>query len=237
MNKQVEAVRDSGASVSCLSEKLFNQFNENHQVKLQPSTTRLSTANHMPIQIKGTVSVPIKINPKTYEHTSYVIVEASLDCLLGLDFLETNNCDALFSEGKLKIDRNALVPFYRKQFSFNEKQIYRVMASDKISMPPQHVMIVPDTVPGWKAPPVARVSLFEQHERFINKENRIAQDALFKFEKGIVPITMANTNVEVSAIYKDTTLGSSQLVSDRLIQEVNHKQVETYNEKKPQLRF
>ena len=110
LSKQVEAVCDSGASVSCLSEKLFNQINENLQVKTHPGTTRLSSANQMPIQIKGTVSVPIKIGPETYEHTFYVLIEAASDCLLGLDFLETNNCDALFSESKLKIDRNTLVP-------------------------------------------------------------------------------------------------------------------------------
>ena len=233
LNKQLETVCDSGASVSCLSKKLLNQINENHQVKIQPSTTGLSSANPVPIQIKGTVSVPIKIGPKMYEHTIYVLIEAASDCLLGLDFLETNNCDALFSESKLKIDRNTLVPFYRKQFSFNEKQVYRVVALDKVSAPPQHVMIVPGTFPGWKAPPIPRVSLFEPHERFIDNENQIAQDALFSFEKGIVPITIASINDEVLTIYKNTTLGSSQLVSDRLIQQVNQKQMKNYNEVDP----
>ena len=172
--------------MSCLSEKIFNQINENHQVKLRPSTTRLSTANQMPIQIKGTVSVPIKIGAKRYEHTFYVLTEAASDCLLGLDFRGTNNCDALFSEGKLKIDRNTLVHLYRKQYSFDEKQAYRVVALEKVLIPPQHVMIVPGTIPGWKAPPVARVASLEPHERLINNENQKAQDALFTFEKRIV---------------------------------------------------
>ena len=107
------------------------------------------------------------------------------------------------------------------------------MALAKVSVPPQHVMIVPSTVPGWKAPPVTRVALFEPHERFIDNENQIAQDALFSFEKGIVPITIANTNDGVLAISKDTTLGSSQLVSDRLIQEINQKRMKIYNEVDP----
>ena len=51
---------------------------------------------------------------------------------------------------------------------------------------------------------------------------------MFNFGKGIVPITIANTN-EVLTIDKDATLGSSQLVSDCLIQEVNQKQMEDYN--------
>ena len=65
LNKQVEAVCDSGASVSCLREKLSHQINKNNQDKIQPSTSRLSSANQIPIQIKARASVPVKIGPKT----------------------------------------------------------------------------------------------------------------------------------------------------------------------------
>ena len=98
-------------------------------------------------------------------------------------------------------------------------------------------MIVPGTIPGWKVPPIARVALFEPHERFIDNENQIARDALFSFENGIVPITIANTNNEVLTIYKNTTLGLSQLVSDRLIQEINQKQMKDYNTMDPKYDF
>ena len=56
---------------------------------------------------------------------------------------------------------------------------------------------------------------------------------MFSFEKGIVPITIANTNDELLTIYKDTTLGPSQLISNCLIQDVNHKQTKKYNEVDP----
>ena len=130
-NKQVEAVRDSGTSVSYVCEQRFNQINENHQVKIQSSTTQPSTANQMPIHIEGNVSVPIQIGPKKHERTFYVLIETASDFLLRFDFLETNNCDALFSEGQLKIDRTTWVPFYIKHFSFNENQVFRVVAMEK----------------------------------------------------------------------------------------------------------
>ena len=158
LNKQVEAFCDSGAIVLSLSEKFFNQINENNQVKKQPSTTILSSSNQMPIQIKGTVSVTMKIVPKKYEHTFYALIDAASSCLLGLDILETNNCDAQFLESKWRIDRNTLVPLYRKQFSIEEEKVYRVVAVEKVSVPSQHVIIVPGTNPGWKAPPVATVA-------------------------------------------------------------------------------
>ena len=109
LNKQVDAVCDSGASVSCLCEKLFDQINENHQAKIQPSTKRLSSANQMPNQTKGTVSVLIQIGPKKYKPIFYVSIEAASHCLLGLDFPETNNAMHYFQK-KMKIDRNTLVP-------------------------------------------------------------------------------------------------------------------------------
>ena len=102
----------------------------------------------MPIQTKITASLPIKKGPISYEHTLYVLIEAASYCFLGVDFLETNICDKLFSEGKLKIDRNTLVSFYRKQFLCDEKQVNKGVALQKVSIPSQHVMIVPGTIPG-----------------------------------------------------------------------------------------
>ena len=165
-------------------------------MRIQLSTTRLSAANQTPLQIKGTVSVPIQIGPNKYEHTTYVLIEAASDCLLGLDFLKTNRCDALFSESKLKFDKNTLVPLYRKQFSLDEKQTYLVVALENVSIPAQPVLVAPGTIPGWKGLTVAAVVVFEPHQRLINNECQIAQDALFGFGEGIVPITMANTNDE-----------------------------------------
>ena len=122
-----------------------------------------------------------------------------------------------------------MVPLYRKQSSFDEKQVNRVLALENVSIPPQQVMVVPGTILGWKAPPVARVALFEPNECFIDNENQIAQDALLSFEKRRILITISKTNDEVSTIYKDTTLGLSQLVSDRLIQEMHQKPMKDYN--------
>ena len=50
----------------------------------------------MRIQIEGRVAVPIQIRLKKHHHTFYVLIEAASVCLVGLDCLETNRCDALF---------------------------------------------------------------------------------------------------------------------------------------------
>ena len=62
---------------------------------------------------------------------------------------------------------------------------------------------------------------------------KITQAAQFSFEKCIVPITVANNDDDVLTIYKNTTMGSCKLVSDRLIKELNQKQVKNYYEVDP----
>ena len=74
-------------------------------------------------------------------------MRAVSDCLLRFHFLETNSCDAIFPKRQFTNDGNTLVPFYREQFSFDEKQVHQVVALEKVSIPPQHVMIVPSTIP------------------------------------------------------------------------------------------
>ena len=46
-------------------------------------------------------------------------------------------------------------------------------------------------------------------------------------------MTIAKINDVVLTIYKNTTLGSSQLVTDRLIEEINQKQMKNYNRVDP----
>ena len=92
------------------------------------------------------------------------------------------------------------MPLHRKHFSFDDRQVYRLVALEIVSIPTENDMIVPGTIPVWQAPPVARIVLLEPHERFIKNENQIAQDSQFSFEKGAVPITIANTKYEVSTI-------------------------------------
>ena len=58
-------------------QKLLDNLNQSHEVKIQPIALRLSSKNQMPIQIEGTAAVPIQVGPKKYEHTFYDLIEAT----------------------------------------------------------------------------------------------------------------------------------------------------------------
>ena len=112
----IEAVCDSGASVSCLSSAIFDSLQSKTPLKLSPSTTPLKAANQLPIETRGTVNLPVQIAKKVFDHTFHVLVKSESDCLIGLDFLEDHKCDPMFSKKKLLICDTASVPLYHKKF-------------------------------------------------------------------------------------------------------------------------
>ena len=96
----LDAVCDTGASVSCVSPKVFVRLPPKIQSSLRPCFKGLLAANQGEITVKGEVTVEMKIASLTFRHTFLVLEASEAECLLGIDFLETHKCDPTFSEMK-----------------------------------------------------------------------------------------------------------------------------------------
>ena len=105
----VTAVCDTGASVSCISQRLLKRLPVNFQNQLQPAHCRLLAANQAEIPFLGTVTLPISLASNRYQQQFFVLKSSEADCLLGLDFLEDNHCDALFSSMQLRFPNSQTV--------------------------------------------------------------------------------------------------------------------------------
>ena len=127
--KKIEAVCDCGASVSCLRPLIYDELKQTHKLDLKPRLRKFRAANGLPIEVKGFVRVPVVIGPTSYEQDFCVLDKSAADCLLGLDFLERNNCDPLFSCMKVQIDSNSFVPLYHKQCRYSHDNVFRVIST------------------------------------------------------------------------------------------------------------
>ena len=130
--KKIEAVCDCGASVSCLSPSIYDELKQTHKLDLKSWLRKLRAANGLPIEVKGVVRVPVVIGPKSYEHDFCVLDKSEADCLLGLDILEKNKCDPLFSCMKLQIDSNSFVPLYHRQYEYGNDNVFRVISTETL---------------------------------------------------------------------------------------------------------
>ena len=107
------------------------------------------------------------------------------------------------------------------------------MSQDTISIPSGHSAVVPAFIPDWKRPPKALAALFQPNERFNGDKALTAPDMLFNYSEDVIPVIVENSGDEPVTLYKDRTLGTSELVPKEHIQNVGvHKPKE-----KSQLKF
>ena len=141
--------------------------------------------------------------------------------MLGLDFLETNKCDPLFSCMKLKLDSNSSVPLYHKQFDYGNDNVFRVISTETLSVQLGHTRIIPAHIPKGKRPPIQVCALFEPRDKFEPNKYVSAQIVFFDFTEEVILIAIDNKTEEEITIYKNTTLGFSEIVPEAVINNIS----------------
>ena len=122
---------------------------------------------------------------------------------------------------ELKLDSTHSVPLYHKNFEIDHNAIFRVVATETINVPAGHATILPAHIPNWKRPLFHLNAVFEPLEKFTLSEDISAPNILFDFSDKVIPVNLTNTTDSDVTIYKNTTLGSSELVSEETINNVS----------------
>ena len=213
-DKLIEAVCDCGASVSCLSPVIFEDLRKTNGIQLNKCNKHLKAANGLPIGVKGIIRVPLTVGNKHYEHEFHVLENTETDCLLGLDFLESNQCDPLFSRMELRLDPSHSVRMYHKTFDYHTNTAFRVVATETTLVPAGHTKILPAHIPNWKRPPVTLNAVFEPQSKFSTENQFSVPNILFNYSEEVIPIALENKADTDVTIYKNTTLGFSEVIPD-----------------------
>ena len=88
-NTKFSALFDTGADISCISEKLFRQIPVNNRPqKLPPDPNCLfKSAGGQTLDVKGKYRLPISMQGKNVSHNFYVIKDLNEPAILGIDFI------------------------------------------------------------------------------------------------------------------------------------------------------
>ena len=217
----IEAICDSEASVSWLSSEIYDSLKLKHSLKLEPALRQLEAANQLPNETRGVVRLPISLGRRKPDHNFHVLAKSEADCLIGLDFLEDHQCDALLSTKKLRENDDTFVPLYHEVYTIQTDRVFRVVSTDNVLNTAGHSMIIPAHIPGWKRPPIELAAVFEPQERFKVDKEVSADHVLFNFADETIPVMITNTGDEALMIHKQTTLGQSELVATDKIQNIS----------------
>ena len=122
---------------------------------------------------------------------------------------------------ELKLASTHSVTLYHKNFEIDHNAISRVVVIATIKVPADHATITPAHIPNWKRPPFHLTAAFEPKEKFTMSEDISAPNILFDVSDQTIPVILTSTTDSEITIYKNTTIGSLELVSDEIINNVS----------------
>ena len=116
----VTAFYDTGASVSCNSQRLSKRLPANFQNQLQPASCLVVAANQAELLVPGTVNLPISLTSNGRQQQFFVMESSEADFSLGLHFLEDNHCDVFSSSMQLRFPISQTVPLFHNRKTLSE---------------------------------------------------------------------------------------------------------------------
>ena len=122
---------------------------------------------------------------------------------------------------KLKLDSNSFVPLYHKHFDYGNDNVFRVISTETLSVPPGHTRIIPAHIPNWKRPLIQVCALFEPKDKFEPNKEVSAPNVPFDLTEEVIPIAINNKTEEEITIYKNTTLGFSKILPEAVINNIS----------------
>ena len=96
--------------------------------------------------------------------TKNIVADISNEAILGMDFLMSNNCDALLSQNKLSVKGEIIQCFH---YASNARSCYRVAIQETTEVPPNSEILIS----GKPRDPIFRskVGLVEPNEKLMKK--------------------------------------------------------------------
>ena len=141
----ISALVDTGASISCISQSVFQKSGlTNNFVQSASVIQQVTGVSGTVIPISGKVTIPITINNLTLVHTFYVLPCMNYNIILGLDFLTKQSAHLNFETNSQQLQNGMTeIPIISRR-----NKTHLVSTISYVTIPSKTETIIPVTIKG-----------------------------------------------------------------------------------------
>ena len=145
----------------------------------------------------------------TFRHTFLVLEASEAECLLGLDFLETQKCDPMFSEMKLRLNRGTSANIFHRTAPVWSWYylVMRVVAKKTSIIPSGREAVSLRKIELDDHTLLTKTRIFEPSIFLCDKQNVLAFNTLSELQEKAIPACIINPG-EDRMIYQGSSLGT-----------------------------
>ncbi len=210
------ALIDSGSSITCINENIYDAIPHAQKNKLLPCHLKLSSVSGDPLIILGQTSIPFTIDRKiTVSHNTLIVKNINSPCILGIDFQRASKMTTDFGNNKLSFPSGitcaTINPGESRSQTLQQIDDADLLTTDlpflsanhKTIIPPfssRFVQVSPSFPPSWPIPQLP--SLFECH----GSEESIMNGAIDLLPGGKTRVLLLNTTAHPKEVNRSDTV-------------------------------
>ncbi|CAC5368128.1 Retrovirus-related Pol polyprotein from transposon 412 [Mytilus coruscus] len=187
---------DTGATVTVISAKMFQKMS--NMPNLIPTERDIITANGDSLHVSGKTELEIETDKFKCTNTA-IDADINVNCILGLDFLRTQEANINISKGTLTI-KGHQVRFYVQ----GHIGCSRVAISETVNIPPRSEIVVNGAITD-EVPDSFEVGLVEPTDDYKRTDKAIVGRALDAKSKNI-PLRLMNLSSQIQTLYGGTII-------------------------------
>ena len=204
---------DTGAGVSLLRGDVWEKAVPHNSACDLQGTCRLVGVDGVPIKVRGAASVNVTVEGHTLSHQFIIADHITAEAILGMDFLDKNECILDLCKGKLLMKDLGVVQLQPHSVK-KPCTLAKVNLVETLTIPATAEMEVmanlhtKDDDHTWMVENASTVPI-------------MVARALVKPKCGLVPLRIINTNLTPVKVYKGSTVAQAELLDESTINVVS----------------
>ena len=201
--KPLSSLVDTGATLTIISSRVWETIGDS-PCSLNSFKQVISTASGNPIDVKGKTKVRIRVS-KSSCFMDVIIADIDNEVILGLDFLEKNNCKIDIAQGSLVIQNESI-----KLDRIGYVGCSRVVAKEMVQIPPRSEKIINASMTDSTLEK-GRLCIIEPAESFLERGSALVAKSL-SYSQTEIPVRVMNITDEICQIYPGTNIAKASSV-------------------------
>ena len=194
---------DTGATNTLISDKVFDQIEDNRRPELLPVTSVVLQADGTPLRTRGTSRLEVQIGDSLVT-TMVTVASLKNEGILGLDFLVQINAVLDCQKMELRTEWG-IIPCLDSE---GESFCRRIVAGKEYSIPPGHEIVLADRVTGKKVALCEGLVESPVNPTELWKKGPIVARSVVKADEDVLPVRVFNPTKEQRIIKAGTAIAS-----------------------------
>ena len=194
---------DSGSTYTIMDFELFNQIPEENKPELEYCDLVLRSANGELLKVHGQVELTLEIGRESFVYPVKIVSLGDKSAILGLDFMETEQCDLLLGKGVLNIGSKSCKLSLHKQ---STSKCARIQVAQSVCIPPNYEMIISGQISHRHRNFDESVGTIEQIKSLPENTGLLVAKAVVNTNDKTLPVRIANFSDKMVKLDKGHTV-------------------------------